>query len=81
MGRLGEVEELANLATYLVSDYSSWMTGEVVNFDGGQLPSMAGMFNNLSQVNIRRRSMKIIYLFLCLHDYVECHMAVVTLLY
>lgn len=28
-GRLGEVEELANLATYLVSDYSSWISGEV----------------------------------------------------
>ncbi|KAK7077003.1 2,4-dienoyl-CoA reductase, mitochondrial, partial [Halocaridina rubra] len=27
-GRLGEVEELANLATYLVSDYSSWVSGE-----------------------------------------------------
>ncbi len=48
--RLGEVEELANLATYLVSDYSSWITGEVVAFDGGQLPNMAGMFNGLSQV-------------------------------
>ena len=28
-GRLGEIPELANLAMYLVSDYSSWMTGEV----------------------------------------------------
>jgi len=28
-GRLGEPEELANLATYMLSDYSSWMTGEV----------------------------------------------------
>ena len=46
--RLGEVEELANLATYLVSDYSSWITGEVVAFDGGQLPNMAGMFNGLT---------------------------------
>lgn len=30
-GRLGEVQELANLVSYLVSDYSSWMTGEVSN--------------------------------------------------
>ena len=50
MARLGEVEELANLATYLVSDYSSWITGEVIAFDGGQLPNMAGTFNVLSQV-------------------------------
>ena len=28
-GRLGEIPELANLAAYLVSDYSSWITGEV----------------------------------------------------
>ena len=28
-GRLGEVDELANLAMYLVSDYANWMTGEV----------------------------------------------------
>ena len=28
-GRLGEIAELSNLACYLVSDYSSWMTGSV----------------------------------------------------
>ena len=28
-GRLGEMAELSNLACYLVSDYSSWMTGSV----------------------------------------------------
>ena len=28
-GRLGEINELANLAAYLVSDYSNWLTGEV----------------------------------------------------
>jgi len=28
-GRLGEISELSNLACYLVSDYSSWMTGSV----------------------------------------------------
>jgi len=29
IGRLGEVEELANVATYVLSDYANWMTGEV----------------------------------------------------
>lgn len=29
VGRFGEVNELANLATYLVSDYANWLTGEV----------------------------------------------------
>jgi len=28
-GRLGESQELSNLVSYMVSDYSSWMTGEV----------------------------------------------------
>ena len=28
-GRLGEVEEIANLATYLCSDYASWINTEV----------------------------------------------------
>jgi hypothetical protein len=28
-GRLGEVEEISNLASFLLSDYASWMTGEV----------------------------------------------------
>jgi len=28
-GRLGEIAELSNLACYLVSDYSNWMTGSV----------------------------------------------------
>ena len=31
-GRLGEIPELANLAAYLVSDYSSWISGEVCRF-------------------------------------------------
>jgi len=28
-GRLGEIAEFSNLACYLVSDYSNWMTGSV----------------------------------------------------
>ena len=50
VNRLGEVEELANFATYVVSDYASWLTSEVIVFDGGQLSKMSGMFNDLSQV-------------------------------
>lgn len=48
--RLGELDEISNLAAYLVSDYSSWLTGEVINFDGGELMSMAGEFNSLEKV-------------------------------
>jgi len=50
LGRMGQVEELANLAAYLCSDYASWVTGEVVRFDGGELNYMAGSFNGLKKV-------------------------------
>jgi A-factor type gamma-butyrolactone 1'-reductase (1S-forming) len=36
MGRIGEVEELASVATFLLSDQSSYMTGAIVAADGGQ---------------------------------------------
>jgi 2,4-dienoyl-CoA reductase len=49
-GRLGEVDELANLASYLVSPYASWMNGEVVAFDGGESRSLSGEFNALHRV-------------------------------
>jgi 2,4-dienoyl-CoA reductase [(3E)-enoyl-CoA-producing], mitochondrial len=49
-GRFGEPEELANLASYLVSPYASWMSGEVVTLDGGETVAMAGEFNALSAV-------------------------------
>lgn len=50
VGRFGEQIELANLASYLVSDYASWMNGSVVAFDGGELVNMAGEFNLLQTI-------------------------------
>eukprot|EP00735_Rhodelphis_limneticus_P004387 TRINITY_DN15969_c0_g1::TRINITY_DN15969_c0_g1_i1::g.3716::m.3716 TRINITY_DN15969_c0_g1::TRINITY_DN15969_c0_g1_i1::g.3716 ORF type:complete len:326 (-),score=127.82,sp/Q64591/DECR_RAT/62.96/2e-125,adh_short_C2/PF13561.1/1e-27,adh_short/PF00106.20/3.4e-20,KR/PF08659.5/4.1e-07,Epimerase/PF01370.16/0.0044,AdoHcyase_NAD/PF00670.16/0.022,3HCDH_N/PF02737.13/0.028,Polysacc_synt_2/PF02719.10/0.025,2-Hacid_dh_C/PF02826.14/0.043,RmlD_sub_bind/PF04321.12/0.041,AlaDh_PNT_C/PF01262.16/0.17 TRINITY_DN15969_c0_ len=50
IGRVGEVEEIANLATYLCSDYASWVTGSVVTLDGGEYPFCAGEFNYLNQL-------------------------------
>ncbi|XP_022096109.1 2,4-dienoyl-CoA reductase, mitochondrial-like [Acanthaster planci] len=50
LGRFGEVEEIANLAAYMVSDYASWMNGSCVDFDGGELPFSAGEFNRMKQV-------------------------------
>ena len=29
VGRMGEVEEIANLATFLCSDYASWLSGKI----------------------------------------------------
>ncbi|XP_062607427.1 2,4-dienoyl-CoA reductase [(3E)-enoyl-CoA-producing], mitochondrial-like [Saccostrea cucullata] len=47
VGRLGEVPEIANLASYMVSDYASWMSGSIINFDGGEYVMRAGEFNDL----------------------------------
>ncbi|NXY90999.1 DECR protein, partial [Alcedo cyanopectus] len=49
-GRLGTVEEIANLAAYFCSDYASWVTGAVIRMDGGEYVSMAGEFNYLEKV-------------------------------
>jgi len=35
LGRIGEVKELLGLAVYLASDESAYMTGSVINIDGG----------------------------------------------
>jgi NAD(P)-dependent dehydrogenase (short-subunit alcohol dehydrogenase family) len=37
LGRFGEVEDVANLARFLVGPESSWITGQVVNVDGGHM--------------------------------------------
>ena len=50
VGRVGEHQELANLAAYLVSDYSAYVNGEVITIDGGEWLKGAGEFNQLDQV-------------------------------
>ena len=48
MGRTGNLEEIANLATYLISEEASFINGEVVTIDGGEWLSGAGEFSGLS---------------------------------
>ncbi|GGG79417.1 SDR family oxidoreductase [Paenibacillus radicis (ex Gao et al. 2016)] len=48
--RTGEKEELANLAAFLISDYASYINGEVVTIDGGEWLQGAGQFNGLRDV-------------------------------
>ncbi len=50
LGRVGEHQELANLAAYLVSDFSAYINGEVITIDGGEWLKGAGEFNMLDQV-------------------------------
>ncbi|XP_054451335.1 2,4-dienoyl-CoA reductase [(3E)-enoyl-CoA-producing], mitochondrial [Pteronotus mesoamericanus] len=49
-GRLGTVEELANLAAFLCSDYASWINGASIRFDGGEEVFISGEFNSLRKV-------------------------------
>lgn len=48
--RVGEHQELANLAAYLVSDFSSYVNGEVITIDGGEWLNGAGQFNILQAI-------------------------------
>jgi NAD(P)-dependent dehydrogenase (short-subunit alcohol dehydrogenase family) len=48
--RMGDHTELANLATYLMSDFSGFVTGSVYTIDGGESAWTAGEFNILDVV-------------------------------
>jgi NAD(P)-dependent dehydrogenase (short-subunit alcohol dehydrogenase family) len=48
--RFGNAEELANLATFLVSDGAAYINGEVVTMDGGEWLQGAGEFNYVGQM-------------------------------
>ena len=48
--RVGEHQELANLAAFLVSDFSAYINGEVITIDGGEWLQGAGQFNGLEAI-------------------------------
>lgn len=48
--RVGEHSELANLAAYLMSDFSAYINGEVVTIDGGEWLRNGGEFSHLEQI-------------------------------
>ncbi|TXK78386.1 SDR family oxidoreductase [Paenibacillus sp. N3.4] len=48
--RVGDKEELTNLAAYLISDGAAYINGEVVTIDGGEWLQGAGQFNDLLEV-------------------------------
>jgi NAD(P)-dependent dehydrogenase (short-subunit alcohol dehydrogenase family) len=48
--RVGEHQELANLAVYLLSDYSAYVNGEVITIDGGEWLRNGGEFSHLETI-------------------------------
>ena len=48
--RAGALEELTNLAVFLLSDLSSYVTGEVIYLDGGASLTSTGQFNLLTEL-------------------------------
>ncbi len=50
VGRVGEHQELANLAAYLMSDFSAYVNGEVITIDGAEWLKGAGQFSMLEDI-------------------------------
>lgn len=50
VGRFGAPDELADLASFLLSDLAGYMNGEVVTFDGGEALAAGGQFNDLTRM-------------------------------
>jgi len=48
MQRFGKLHELANLASFLLSDLSSYISGEVISIDGALHLNLAGEMNSLA---------------------------------
>lgn len=47
MGRVGRMDELENLATFLISGGCDWLNGETIALDGAQALAAGGNFYNL----------------------------------
>jgi NAD(P)-dependent dehydrogenase (short-subunit alcohol dehydrogenase family) len=48
MGRIGRMEEIRNLATFLMADGCEWLTGQTIALDGAAHLSTHGGFSDLS---------------------------------
>ena len=51
LGRMGRLDELGELASFLVSDASAYVTGEIIRIDGGEGVFLAGEFNFLHEAS------------------------------
>jgi NAD(P)-dependent dehydrogenase (short-subunit alcohol dehydrogenase family) len=50
-GRMGTIEELANLTTFLLSDGCDYLTGQTIAMDGGQMLAGPGTFAGLTSMS------------------------------
>jgi NAD(P)-dependent dehydrogenase (short-subunit alcohol dehydrogenase family) len=50
MGRVGQMEELRNLATFLMADGCDYLTGETIAIDGGGFLGGGGNFSQLAKL-------------------------------
>ncbi len=48
--RVGEHQELANLAAFLVSDFAGYINGEIISIDGGERLQGAGQMNGMEAI-------------------------------
>ena len=48
--RIGDHQELANLAAFMLSDFSGYINGDVITIDGGEWLQGAGQFNGLEMI-------------------------------
>lgn len=51
VGRLGDMSELQNLATFLMADGCDYLTGQTIAIDGAQYLTGGGTFSNLDKVS------------------------------
>lgn len=51
MGRMGTVDELANLEMFLLSDACDYLTGQTIAMDGGQMLAGPGTFAGLTKLS------------------------------
>jgi NAD(P)-dependent dehydrogenase (short-subunit alcohol dehydrogenase family) len=50
MGRVGQMHELRNIATFLMADGCDYLTGETIAIDGGGFLGGGGNFSQLSKL-------------------------------
>ena len=51
MGRMGTIEELANLTIFLLSDACDYLTGQTIAMDGGQMLAGPGTFAGMTSMS------------------------------